>query len=102
VAKPFDATLNSLIDARPEDWVVRLWLESADALLAGGPTTAPLAMLTDEAASDLDGVFERFAHRLRQPDVDGKLAKDLFGSTYVLCGCATIPSGSPPCTGASV
>ena len=66
--------------------VVRLWQESVDSLLAGGPTTAPLAMLTDEAANDLPGAFARFTRRLQQPDVDGKLAEDLLGSTFVLCG----------------
>lgn len=66
--------------------VIRLWQESVDSLLSGGPTLAPLAMLTNEAANDIDATFARFANQLRQPDVDAKLAKDLFGSTYVLCG----------------
>ncbi len=66
--------------------VVRVWKESVAGLLAGGPTTAPLALLTDEAAADLDAAFARFVARLRRPDVDGKLADDLLGSTYVLGG----------------
>ena len=66
--------------------VIRIWQESVETLLAGGPTTAPLAMLTDEAADDLPGAFERFQSRLQQPDVGGKLAKELIGSTFVLCG----------------
>src|SRR5439155_6222138 len=66
--------------------VVRVWQEPIAPLLAGGPGTAPLAMLTDEAAADLPGAFARFVDRLRRPDVDDKLVDDLLGSTYVLCG----------------
>lgn len=72
--------------------VVRLWLESVDSLLAGGPTTAPLAMLTDEAAHDLPSAFTKFADRLRRADVDVKLAKELYGSTFVLCGMRHQPA----------
>jgi predicted transposase YdaD len=71
--------------------VVRLWEESLDALLAGGPGTAPLALLTDEAAADLDTAFARFADRLRRPDVDGRLVKELLGSTFVLSGLRHAP-----------
>jgi predicted transposase YdaD len=66
--------------------VVRLWEESVDAILAAGPTLAPLALLTNEAATKLDETFDRFAVRLKQADVDSKLARELFGSTFVLCG----------------
>lgn len=72
--------------------VVRLWLESVESLLAGGPTTAPLAMLTDEAARDLPSAFTKFADRLRRADVDVKLAKELYGSTFVLCGMRHQPA----------
>lgn len=71
---------------RFEYTVVRVWQESAAALLAGGPATAPLAMLTDEAAADPPGVFDRLVERLRQPDVDAKVRDDVLGSTFVLCG----------------
>ena len=66
--------------------VVRIWQESIDTLLAGGPTMAPLAMLTNEADADLPAAFDRFESRLRQPDVDDKLADEVLGSTFVLCG----------------
>ena len=66
--------------------VIRLWQESVDSILAGGPTLAPLALLTNEAANDLDEAFDRFVNRLRRPDIDGKLAEELFGSTFVLSG----------------
>jgi predicted transposase YdaD len=74
------------VNLRFEYTVIRLWQESVDAVLSGGPTLAPLALLTNEAAAKLDETFDRFAARLRQPDVDGKLARELFGSTFVLSG----------------
>jgi hypothetical protein len=48
--------------------------------------------LTDEAAADLLAAFARFADRLRQPDVDATLAKELFSSTFVLCGLRHDPA----------
>lgn len=66
--------------------VVRVWEESFDALLGSGPGTAPLAMLTDEAAADLPAALGRFRDRLRGPDVGPTLAGELLGATFVLCG----------------
>jgi hypothetical protein len=66
--------------------VVRVWQEPVETLLDGGPTTLPLAMLTDTAAADLPGVFDRVVDQLRRSDVPGKLADEVLGSTYVLCG----------------
>ena len=66
--------------------VVRLWTESLEGILAGGVGLAPLALLTNEAAADLDAAFERFRERLRQPDVPGNVAEALFGPTLVLGG----------------
>jgi hypothetical protein len=43
--------------------VVRVWQETVAGLLAAGPGLAPLAIRTNEAAADLDGVFERFRDR---------------------------------------
>ena len=40
--------------------VVRLWEEPITPLLAGGPGTAPLALLTNEATTDLPGAVTRF------------------------------------------
>jgi predicted transposase YdaD len=71
--------------------VVRLWEEPIRPLQEGGPGTPPLALLTDEAAADLDAAFARFAERLRRPDVDGRLVKELLGSTYVLSGLRHAP-----------
>jgi len=71
--------------------VVRLWLEPFAQLLEGSPGTAPLAMLTDEAAANYPAAMARFAERLHRPDVDGKLAKELLGSTFVLCGLRLAP-----------
>jgi hypothetical protein len=66
--------------------VVRVWQESVEAFLAAGPGLAPLAVLTNEAAADLDVAFERFRDRLKQPDVPGNVAEVLFGATFVLSG----------------
>ena len=74
------------VSHRFEYEVVRVWRESVAGLVAAGPGLAPLALLTDEAAGDLEAAFARVEERLRQPDVPGTLKKDLFGSTYVLCG----------------
>ncbi len=43
---------------------IRLWEESPDALLAGGPGLAPLALLTNAAEADTDAVFAKFLARL--------------------------------------
>ncbi len=66
--------------------VVRVRQETVAGLLAAGPGLAPLAILTNEAAADLDGAFERFRDRLHQPDVPRNVAEVLFGATFVLSG----------------
>lgn len=66
--------------------VVRVWQETVASFLAAGPGLAPLAVLTNEAAADLDAAVERFRDRLAEPDVPPHLAKALFGSSFILCG----------------
>jgi hypothetical protein len=66
--------------------VVKVWEESVESLLAGGPATAPLALLTDESVADPAGAVERFHGRLHQPDVDATLAKEVWHKAYVLGG----------------
>jgi predicted transposase YdaD len=58
--------------------VVRVWEETVAGLLAGGPTTAPLALLTNEAASDVTAAAERVDVRLRQSDVGDRLRGELW------------------------
>lgn len=65
--------------------VIRVWEEPLAQLLACGPGTAPLALLTNEATADLPGALTRFRDRLREADVDRKLAEELLGSSFVLC-----------------
>ncbi|MBX9583334.1 MAG: hypothetical protein K2X87_23780 [Gemmataceae bacterium] len=72
--------------------VVRLWRESVDGLLAGGPAMAPLALLTDEAAADIPAAVGRLATRLRQPGVDAKLVGEVLTSTYFLSGLRHDPN----------
>jgi len=66
--------------------VIRLWQESVDSLLALGPGVAPLALLTNEAATDLPAAFQRFDQRLRAPDVSATLRDTLLGASFVLNG----------------
>ena len=57
-------------------------MESVTAFLSVGPGLAPLAILTNEAAADLDGAFERFRDRLQQPDVPRNVVEVLFGAAF--------------------
>jgi hypothetical protein len=66
--------------------VVRVWHEIAEMLFAAGSSLAPLALLTNEAAADLDSAAGRFADRLRADPVAGRLKDDVATLTYVLCG----------------
>jgi predicted transposase YdaD len=66
--------------------VVRLWELPADQLLATGLGTTPLALLTDDAATRLPEVMNRFAERaIREaPNVDaGNL---LLSCAFILLG----------------
>jgi len=66
--------------------VVRVWEETVEGLLAAGLGFAPLALLTNEAAADLPGAFDRLLLHLRAPAVAPHVAKDLLGSTFWLGG----------------
>lgn len=66
--------------------VIRLWRESPDALLSGGPGLAPLALLTNAAKADMESVFAKFLARLQRPDVPSIMRDDLLNSTFVLSG----------------
>lgn len=77
-------------DGRPylgfEYTVVRVWQETVEALLSAGVGIAPMALLTNEAASDLDAAFERFVKRLQTTGVPSTVEQGILGSAYVLCG----------------
>lgn len=49
--------------------VVRVWQESAETLFAAGPTLAPLALLTNEAAADLPAAVDRFGRQLQSDPI---------------------------------
>jgi hypothetical protein len=66
--------------------VERVWERPIDYWLRSGIGLAPLAMLTDEAAADLDFALERFQDSLAGQDTDETITKTLVGSSYVLCG----------------
>lgn len=65
--------------------VVRVWEQSADALLAGGLGAAPLALLTDDAEPRLQQVVARFAERVT--------AEATTADANLLLSCAFILSG---------
>jgi hypothetical protein len=66
--------------------VIRVWQESADTFLSGGPAFAPLALLTDEAAADMPGVFGRFAGRLQQAELSDTVEVVVVYNGFVLTG----------------
>jgi predicted transposase YdaD len=66
--------------------VLRVWEESAQTFLQAGPGLAPLAMLTNDAAENLESVFEQLQQTLRATQPKAKVIEDLLGSTYTLCG----------------
>ncbi len=66
--------------------VVRVWQEAVDTFLNAGLGLAPLAVLTDEAAGNLEAAFRRFDQRLKQPDVPGNVAEVVSGLALVLSG----------------
>ena len=71
--------------------VIRVWLESVTNLLNAGLGLAPLALLTNEAATDLDAAFEQFERRLRAESVPDIIRKGMYGSLHVLCGLRYTP-----------
>lgn len=66
--------------------VVRVWEESVETLLNAGPAFLPLALLTNEAASDFGAAFDRFRDRLSQPDIPRTLVRDVAGHAFAMCG----------------
>ena len=66
--------------------VVRLWMESFETPLAGGPGIAPLALLTDQAALDLPHAVARFREMLQGTEVSNNVKNEIENYTRVLCG----------------
>lgn len=66
--------------------VIRLWEESSARLLNAGPGLAPLAMLTNDAAGQLEETLVEVHTRLEQANIPRSEIKEVLGSTYVLCG----------------
>jgi hypothetical protein len=66
--------------------VVRVWQESAETLFAAGPSLAPLALLTNEAAANLPAAVDRFGEQLRVGPAAGTLKRDLVSLSYFLGG----------------
>ncbi|MBL8867863.1 MAG: DUF4351 domain-containing protein, partial [Planctomycetia bacterium] len=66
--------------------IVKVWERSVDDWLNAGLGLAPLAMLTDEASTDLEQTLGRFRDRLRSDGVTCRLSDTLFVASSVLCG----------------
>jgi hypothetical protein len=54
--------------------------------LNSGLGLAPLALLTDEADSNIESALGRFRERVRDEKSDPVVEEKVFGSSYVLCG----------------
>jgi len=57
--------------------VIRLWDEPMAPLMNGGLGTLPLALLTNEAVSDIDSAFQQFQQRLQNERVADSVKQDL-------------------------
>lgn len=66
--------------------VVRVWQEPMEPFLTAGVGLTPLALLTNEAAADLDSAFVRFRERLQRPEVDDRVRQKALTASYVLSG----------------
>lgn len=66
--------------------VVRLWEESYESLLNSGAGLLPLALLTNEAADDMQRAFEQLTARLDSMQLPAKMREELVGTTFVLSG----------------
>lgn len=66
--------------------VLRVWQEAADTFLNAGPVFAPFALLTDEAAADMPGVFGRFVGRLQQAGLPDTVEGVVLNNGFVLSG----------------
>jgi hypothetical protein len=64
--------------------VIRLWEEPFDAMLAAGASLAPLAILSDDVAGDVEAAFARIADRLNRPDVPAGMRINLAEAVYNL------------------
>ena len=66
--------------------VIRVWDLPADALLAGGLGTAPLGLLTDDAAPRLGELVQRFADRVAAEVPSVETQNVLLTGSYILMG----------------
>ena len=66
--------------------VERVWERSLDHWLAAGVGLAPLALLTDEASTDLAAAVDRLEACVTAPGVAPAVAQSVVSSSYILCG----------------
>lgn len=66
--------------------VERVWQRPASFWLNAGISLAPLSLLTDEAAADFETAVRNFRNSLRNHDADEQTFRELWSSSYVLCG----------------
>jgi hypothetical protein len=79
--------------------VERVWRRPMADWLAGGPSLAPLALLTDEAGADLEGALGRFRTSLEAHQLGEDVIRSVIGSSYVLCGLRYEKERVVKCTG---
>ena len=60
--------------------------EAMETFLNAGPGLAPLAMVTNEAGTDVMGNFDRVSDLLRGSPLPDNVKGELFNSTLSLCG----------------
>jgi len=66
--------------------VVRVWELSVAQWLACGPGLAPLALLTEEATTDLESAVVRVRDAVRETAPNPDVAETVFASSFFLCG----------------
>ncbi len=66
--------------------VMRIWQMPAAELLDRGIGTLPLALLTDEAKQDPEGVYARFHERVDQQIADNNERAAIYSGAYILMG----------------
>ena len=66
--------------------VVRVWELSVAQWLACGPGLAPLALLTEEATTDLESAVARVRDTVRETAPNPDVAETVFASSFILCG----------------
>jgi len=66
--------------------IVRVWQESMETFLRGGVTISPLAVVTNEAAADVEAAYRTVDRHLRHSNLPEHVRKKLMGTAVILGG----------------